>query len=142
MHWKATFIASIRDIQPVCVVSTEPVGQVVSRLSHKQLTSSVALASGKNPQWSSRIRKDSSASEIKGAGVFSNVRKPEYRRDIRRDFCMTKQTLLILKLFLLSERNRSIYTPTTWCNMTLYRYKKVSESSHLLLSILILGKAA
>lgn len=80
------------DIFPVCMVFTEPVGQFLSRLSHQRPTSRVALASGKkNPQWSSRTRKLLSASELKG--VFSNDRNPEYRRVIRKDLCMAKQTL-------------------------------------------------
>lgn len=73
------------DMLPVRVVSTEPVGQADNRLSHQQLTSRVALASGKKKkQWSSRTRKPSSVSETKGVVVFSNDRKPEYRRDQER----------------------------------------------------------
>lgn len=41
------FIASLRDTLPVRMISTEPVGQDVKRLSHQQPTSRLALASGK-----------------------------------------------------------------------------------------------
>lgn len=85
MHWKATFIASIRDILPVYVVSTEPVGQVVNRLSLQQFTPRVALASGKKPF--------NVAPEHGDLHSVSSDRKRECRRDIARDFYMTKQIL-------------------------------------------------